>query len=430
MNSSPKYMPGSQRKWVFILCLCLIGCFTLMGTGFAAKGSGSIAEDEEIVVSPAVTGQTLTRSPAGSALDTPALAVSLEVNAASAVLMDAVTGRILLEKEPHVALPPASVTKLMTLLVAAEAVEKGRVSLEDMVTTSPEASSMGGSQVYLEVGEQMSLKDMLLAVAVGSGNDASVAVAEHIGGSEGDFVDEMNKRAAELEMKNTHFENSHGLSSESHYTSAYDLAVLGRESLRHPLLLELTSTKEHKLRNGAFQLYNTNRMLWWYQGTDGFKTGSTEEAKRCLASTVQREGMRLICVVMGAPESQGHFRESMKIYNYGFAKYIYKPFVPADESLGQAAISKGAQETVALVPEKEVGACFEKGQEEDYRYESTFERNVGAPVVKGQVLGQVTLYCNDEEISRTNLVASQEVPKLTLPGMIQRTLDKVYSLDK
>ena len=360
----------------------------------------------------------------------PTLAASLEVNAASAVLMDAATGRVLLEKDAHEPLAPASVTKLMALLIAVEAVEKGRASLEDMVTTSPEASSMGGSQVYLEVGEQMSLKDMLLAVAVGSGNDASVAVAEHIGGSEGDFVDEMNKRAAELGMKNTHFDNSHGLSSENHYTSAYDLAVLGRECLQHPLVLELTSTKEHKLRNGAFQLYNTNRLLWWYQGTDGFKTGSTQEAKHCLASTVQREGLRLICVVLGAPETQGHFRESMKIYNYGFAKYVYKSFVSKDASLGDVSVVKGAQEAVALMPEREVGACFEKGQEGAYRYECAFEKNVAAPVAKGQVLGQVTLYCNDEEISRTNLVASQDVPKLTLPGMMQRTFDKVYSLDK
>jgi D-alanyl-D-alanine carboxypeptidase (penicillin-binding protein 5/6) len=356
------------------------------------------------------------------------LAASLETSAVSAVLMDSETGRVLFEKEAHVPLPPASVTKLMTLLIAAEAVEKGRVTLKDMVTTSPEASSMGGSQVYLEVGEQMTLKDMLMAVAVGSGNDASVAIAEHISGSEADFVNEMNKKAADLGLQNTHFDNSHGLPGEKHYTSAYDMAVVGKESLKYPLITELTSTKEYKLRGGEFQLYNTNRLLWWYQGTEGFKTGSTQEAKRCLASTVQRDGLRLICVVMGVPESQGHFQESMKIYNYGFAKYIYKTFAPADVSLGNAVISKGVQPSVAVVPRKEIGACFEKGQDAAYRYECAFEKTIAAPVEQGQVLGQAIVYWNDEEINRVDLVAAQGVPKLTLPGMVLHTFNEVFGL--
>ena len=203
----------------------------------------------------------------------------------------------------------------MTLLIAAEAIESGKCNLSDIVTASEKASSLGGSQIYLEPGEQFTLKEMLISIAVGSANDSCVAVAEHIYGSHEEFVDVMNQKAKALGMKNTNFVNSYGLPAEGHYTSVYDVAILGREALKHPIITELTSIKEYDLRNGEFKLWNTNKLLWWYEGTDGFKTGWTQEAKYCLASTVERNGLRLICVVMGVPEVRGHFQESMKIYN-------------------------------------------------------------------------------------------------------------------
>ncbi|MCL1791095.1 MAG: D-alanyl-D-alanine carboxypeptidase [Peptococcaceae bacterium] len=406
----------------YILCLGLLFCLCILGTGFTlAAVQGASQETQEADFSVQFDDPMLWLQP-----DKLNLAASLETTAASAVLMDAATGRILYEKEAHLELPPASVTKLMTLLIAAEAVEKGRVSLTEKVTTSPEASSMGGSQVYLEVGEQMTFRDMLYAVAVGSGNDASVAIAEHIGGSEADFVEEMNRKADDLGLKNTHFVNTHGLSAEGHYTSAYDMAVIGRECLKYPLLLELTGTKEHKLRDGAFQLYNTNRMLWWYQGTEGFKTGSTAEAKHCLASTVKRDGLRLICVVMACPQSQGHFQESMKIYNYGFAKYVYKTYVPSGTPVAHVPISKGEETTVAVVPQQEIGICMEKGQEAAYRYDCFWSPGAVAPVEPGQELGYAVIYFNDEEIDRVKLTAAQSVPKLSLPGMVVRTFSDVF----
>ncbi|MCL1853953.1 MAG: D-alanyl-D-alanine carboxypeptidase [Peptococcaceae bacterium] len=414
----------SSLKYIYYFCL--LTCLCILGAGFTLAAELDISEDfsenfsEDFSImfeeEPVWTPDKLN------------LGVSLETTAASAVLMDAATGRILFEKEPNLELPPASVTKLMTLLIAAEAVEKGRVTLQEKVTTSPEASAMGGSQVYLEVGEQMTLKDMLMAVAVGSGNDASVAVAEHIGGSEADFVDEMNQKAADLGLKNSHFVNPHGLPAEGHYTSAYDMAVIGRECLKYPLLLELTATKEYKLRSGAFQLYNTNRLLWWYQGTEGFKTGSTAEAKHCLASTVQRDGLRLITVVMGCPQSQGHFQESMKIYNYGFAKYIYKTYVSSGTPVAYVPISKGAQTSVAVVPQQEIGICFEKGQDAAYRYECFWSPAAAAPVEPGQELGYAVIFFNDEEVSRVKLIAAQAVPRLSLPGMVVRTFSDVFGL--
>ena len=264
----------------------------------------------------------------------PVLGVEIVTEATSAILMDAASGQILYEKEAHKELPPASVTKIMTLLVAADAVASGKVKLTDIVTASENASKLGGSQIYLKPGETFTLEQMLIAIAVGSANDACVAVAEHINGTHEAFVEEMNNKALALGLKNTHFVNAYGLPAEGHYTSAYDLAVISKEALNYPLVRKLSSMKEYDLRDGKFKLWNSNKLLWWYPGADGFKTGWTNEAKYCLASTVERNGLRLICVVMGVPQVGGHFAESMKIYNYGFAKYEFKLFAPVAQSLG------------------------------------------------------------------------------------------------
>lgn len=223
------------------------------------------------------------------------LGVDIETEATSAILMDAASGKILYEKEPNKELAPASVTKLMTLLVAADAVTTGRVKLTDKVMASENASKLGGSQIYLEPGETFSLEEMLISIAVGSANDSCVAVAEHISGTHEAFVEEMNKKAQELGLKNTHFANAYGLPAEGHYTSAYDLAVIARAALDYPLVRKLTVMKEYDLRDGKFKLWNTNKLLWWYPGTDGFKTGWTNEAKYCLASTVERDGFCVPC---------------------------------------------------------------------------------------------------------------------------------------
>lgn len=357
---------------------------------------------------------------------TPVIAAELETAAASAILMEASSGQILYEKEMHKRLPPASVTKLMTLLVAVEAVESGRVKLTDKVTASENAWKLGGSQIYLEPGETFSLEEMLIAISAGSANDACVAVAEHISGSQEAFVEEMNNKAKELGLKDTHFVNPYGLPAEGHYTSAYDLAIIGRYALRYPLLTKLTSIKEYDLRGGKFKLWNTNKLLWWYEGADGFKTGWTNEAHYCLASTVERSGFRLIAVVMGVPQPRGHFAESMKLFNMGFAKYQFKQFAPANSRQGVVAVTKGDELSVDAVTSGKFGVVTEKGKDKDYWVEAKLAGSIAAPVQKGQKLGELVLYKGKTAVGKTDLVAAKTVAKASIVKQTKRVFDKVF----
>jgi len=356
----------------------------------------------------------------------PVLGVEIVTEATSAILMDAASGQILYEKESHKELPPASVTKIMTLLVAADAVASGKVKLTDIVTASENASKLGGSQIYLKPGETFTLEQMLYAIAVGSANDGCVAVAEHICGTHEAFVEEMNKKAIALGLKNTHFANAYGLPAEGHYTSAYDLALISKEALKYPLVRKLTNTKEYDLRDGKFKLWNTNKLLWWYPGADGFKTGWTNEAKYCLASTVERNGLRLICVVMGVPQVRGHFAESMKIYNYGFAKYEFKQFAPVAQKLGVVKVSKGIDDEVIALTEKPLGATVEKGKDKNLWVETKLNPNISAPIEKGQKLGEVLLYRDDQLQANVNLIADHAIAKAGLVEQMTRTLKGVF----
>ncbi|HWQ42926.1 MAG TPA: D-alanyl-D-alanine carboxypeptidase family protein [Desulfosporosinus sp.] len=354
------------------------------------------------------------------------LGAEIETEATSAILMDAVSGQILYEKESHKELAPASVTKLMTLLVAADAVANGKVKLTDKVTASENASKLGGSQIYLKPGETFSLEEMLYAIAVGSANDGCVAVAEHINGTHEAFVEEMNAKAKALGLKNTHFVNAYGLPAEGHYTSAFDLAVMAKEALKYPLIRKLTSTKEYDLRDGKFKLWNTNKLLWWYAGADGFKTGWTNEAKYCLASTVERDGLRLICVVMGVPQVRGHFAESMKIYNYGFAKYAFKQFAPAEQKQGVVKVQKGTENEVQAITEKPLGVTVEKGKDKNFWVETKLSPEITAPILTGQKLGEVLLYRDDQLQASVNLIADHTVARAGLAEQMTRTLKGVF----
>lgn len=356
----------------------------------------------------------------------PVLGVEIETEATSAILIDAASGRILYEKESHKELPPASVTKIMTLLVAADAVANEKVKLTDTVTASENACKLGGSQIYLEPGETFTLEQMLIAIAVGSANDGCVAVAEHINGTHEAFVEDMNRKAQELGLQNTHFVNAYGLPAEGHYTSAYDLAMISKKALEYPLIRKLTSMKEYDLREGKFKLWNTNKLLWWYPGADGLKTGWTNEAKYCLASTVERNGLRLICVVMGVPQVRGHFAESMKIYNYGFAKYEFKQFAPAQEKQGVVKVSKGVEDEVIAITENPLGATVEKGKDKNFWVETKLNPEINAPIEKGQKLGEVLLYQNDQLQTTVNLVADHSVAKAGLVNQLTRTMKGVF----
>ncbi len=352
----------------------------------------------------------------------------VEAKAESYVLMDADSGKILLAKDEHKQLAPASMTKLMTLILAVGALEEGKVSLKDQVVTSENAWKMGGSQIYLEPGEQMSYEEMLIAIAVGSANDACVAVAEHLEGTHRNFVDKMNQKGKELGLKNTHFVNSYGLSAPKHYTSAYDMAVIGREALAHPQILEYCSIKEHELRQGEFKLFNTNKLLWWYQGADGFKTGWTNEAKYCLVGTAKRDGLRLISVVLASPEKHGNFRDSMQILNYGFAQYAYKSLIGQGKSCGIVKIGKGVQEQVEVVAEEEVGCTVIKGEEKKITSKISILPYVDAPVSKGQKLGEISLYKDEDLVKEINLIAPDDVARGGLLKEIGKVFAEIYLL--
>lgn len=350
------------------------------------------------------------------------------IKADAYVLMDADSGDILEGYNQDKRLAPASMTKLMTLILAVQALEEGKVQLSDQVVASENAWKMGGSQIYLEPGEVMTYEEMLIAIAVGSANDACVAVAEHLEGTHQSFVDRMNQKASELGLQNTHFINSYGLPAEGHYTSAQDMAVIARNALSHPRVLEYTSIKEYKLRQGKFVLYNTNKLLWWYAGADGFKTGWTNEAKYCLTSTVKRDGLRLISVVMASPEVRGHFRDSMELYNYGFSKYAYKSFFAQGSVCGMVQVGKGSEDAVEAVAADDVGSIYLKSEKTNMSHAQQLSKYIDAPVKKGQKLGEMQVFKDDTLIKTIDIVSAKDVPKGGLILEIKKMFAETFLL--
>ena len=346
--------------------------------------------------------------------------------ARAAALVEAHTGRQLYLKDASERLPMASVTKLMTLLLAVEAVEQGKVKLTDRVSASENAWSMGGSQIYLEPGEEMSLRDLLIAVAVGSANDASVAVAEHVAGSEESFVAAMNERARELGCTDTHFANPTGLPAKDHYTSALDLTKIMRAGLSHPLFMELSGIKEYDLRGGKFKLWNTNKLLWWYKGADAGKTGWTNEAAYCLAASAERDGLRLVSVVLGTPEPKSHFKESMRLLNYGFARYRAVNLAGPREVVRRVAVDKGQPDTVAVVTGDWVTLVVPRGQDKGFTARLEVPAVVAAPVRAGTRVGSYVVMKDGREVMRVPLVAATDAGRAGLGVEIRRTFERVY----
>ncbi len=343
--------------------------------------------------------------------------VELPLTGESAVLIDAHSGKILYEKDPHKLMYPASMTKLMTLVLAMEALEEGKVQMSDVVTASENAASYGGSQIFLAPNEKLTLKELLLGIALASGNDASVAVAEYIAGTHEEFVRMMNEKATELGMKNTHFVNCNGLHDPDHYTTAYDFGKLGLYALRFPELLEICTVKHYRIREetkNPFQYDNKNKLLWQYEGTDGFKTGWTSDAKYCFTGTCERDGLRFVSVVMGVPVMSGHFADTKVLFNWGYSQYVFKEFYPENEPLGMVQVGKGVKEEVKAVPDKKVGATVKKGNEKELTTVVELAEMIDAPIKEGEVLGYVSVMQNDEVIERTNLLAGEEIDKGSL----------------
>ena len=366
---------------------------------------------------------------AAALLVLPAQAVSgaPTVDAAAAVLMEKETGAILYEQNAHDKLEPASVTKVMTLLLVLEAIDDGRLALDDMVTVSAHAASMGGSQVYLKEGEQMSVDDMLKAVAVVSGNDAAVALAEHLAGSEEGFVEQMNQRAAELGMADTCFVNCTGLPAAGHLTSAHDIAVMSRALIQHPKIRDYTTIWMDSIRGGQFQLANTNKLVRFYEGATGLKTGSTDAAGYCLSATAERDGMELIAVVLKAKTSEQRFESAKSLLNFGFANYTLTDVYPG-QALPPVDVLLGEQDTVQPVLAQSSRILVDKAQLNDVTSELRLCENVEAPVEQGQVLGTITAYFNGKSYGTLDLVATCSVerdPWLYRLDRIQKFFDNL-----
>lgn len=350
---------------------------------------------------------------AGMAL--PAGAADLQLPAKSAVLMDAETGTLLYEQNAHEQLAPASVTKVMTMLLIMEAIDSGRIGWNDTVVTSEAAAAKGGSQVYLKVGESMTVSDMVKSIAVSSANDCACAMAEHIAGSEAAFAELMNKRAQELGMKDTHFVNCTGLDdsadAENHKTSAYDIAIMSCELLKnHPDIKKFTTIWMDTVRGGAFGLSNTNKLVRFYQGATGLKTGFTAKAGYCLSASAERDGMELVSVVMGCESSANRFAACKSLLDHGFAGYAL--IVPKAESM-EIPVTLGTAERVAAVPAGEDAVLIDKAQKNSVTQVAELLENVPAPVSQGQRLGTLYLKSGEQVLKEIPLVAETTVPKLT-----------------
>ena len=335
------------------------------------------------------------------------------LTAKSVVLMEMSSGEILLSKNPDEKLPPASITKIMTMLLVMEALDSGKIKLDDIVTTSKNASSKGGSQIWLKEGEQMTVNDMLKATAIGSANDACTALGEHIAGGETEFVAMMNQRAKELGMNNTNFENPSGLddTTENHYSTAHDVAIMSCELMKHEKIKEYTTVWMDTLRNGETELVNTNRLVRFYEGTTGVKTGTTSKAGYCVSASAKRDGMELVAVVLGSDNSTERFEDAKKLLNWGFANYtVYQPIVDAS-LITNVNVLYGKENVISPVTKEIKPILIKKGTEDKITQRVDICLDVEAPVEKGQKLGTVYFVTDGETISSCPIISENYVER-------------------
>ncbi|GLO66494.1 MULTISPECIES: D-alanyl-D-alanine carboxypeptidase family protein [Oceanobacillus] len=355
--------------------------------------------------------------------------INLIEDATSGILIEQDTGTILYDKNAHEQLAPASMTKIMTLLLVMESLEKGDIAKEDVVIVSEKAASMGGSQIFLEAGEEMTVNDLLKGVAVASGNDASVALAEKIAGSEEAFVNKMNEKAKELNLKNTLFQNTTGLPEENHYSSAYDMGVMANELLKHESITEYTSIYEDYLRQGKdneFWLVNTNKLVRFYKGADGLKTGYTSEAKYCLTATAQRDDMRVIAVVMGAESPKERNRMVTELLDYAFHSYETNPLFSKGDKVTEVDLLKADQSTIDIVTDHSVSTLHKKGdKEKDISTEVKLQESWTFPVKKGDEVGKLIIKDGDTIISEVPLTVSKNIEKASFSDLMKRSLQEL-----
>lgn len=359
------------------------------------------------------------------------IANEFDINAKSAILIDAGSGKIIYEKNVHEKLPPASVTKIMTMLLAMEALEAKKISLEDKVVISEKAASMGGSQLYLEPGEEKTVEQLLKGIAVASANDACVALGEYIAGSEELFVNRMNERAKELGMNDTQFRNTNGLPEEGHYTSAYDIAIMSRELLKYPkihdwLTIWMSTMKVGKRKQSTLELTNTNKLIKTYPGANGIKTGFTQEARYCLSASATRNNFTLIAVVLGSPTSKIRFAEAKKLLDYGFAVYNSVLVAQKGEIVEKINVEKGKDEKVNVIAKNELKVLVRKGEENSIKKEIILPKTIKAPFTKNQKIGEIIVYNSEgKEVGKVDLVTEVSVEKASFINIFGKILKSI-----
>lgn len=394
------------RKMAFFLVACLIVAMT----PFAV-----CAEDDDTID---VLSSAEEAAPAVLPVSVTGGAVGMTVDAKSAILIDAGSGTVLFEQNSHDRLPPASVTKVMTMLLIMEAIERGQMTLKDKVTISEKAASMGGSQMYMEPGEQQTLETLMMGIAICSANDACVAAAEHHSGTADIFVENMNKRAKELGMLDTNFVNTNGLPVANHYTSAYDIALMSKELVKHKKIQDWFNIWMTNITVGLpgkkqteLGLTNTNRLIKTYPGANGIKTGFTQEAGYCLSASATKGDLTLIAVIMGSPTSKTRFAEAAKLLDYGFANYDSVKLAEKGEPMGTVVVEKGMPNTVNAVAPENISVLVKKGERDTVQGELIFDDPISAPIAKGDQLGELVIYKKDKEISRYPVVAEEDIKK-------------------
>ena len=356
--------------------------------------------------------------------------IKIAKNSKSAIIIEESTGKILYESNAHEKRAMASMTKIMTMLLIMENLDKGNIKLTDEVYISKNASGMGGSQIFIEEGDYITVEDLLKGIAVGSANDASVAMAEYIGGTEENFVSMMNKKAKNLGLVNTNFKNSHGLDESKHYTTAYEMAIMAKELLKYKEILKYTSIYEDYLirDNGEkFWLVNTNKLIRFYKGIDGLKTGYTEKAGHCLTATMEKNGMRVITVVMESGSTENRSSDTVSLMEYAFSMYYANKILKSEDVLGTVNIYKGVKDKIEYKVESDVKAILSKQDEEKgYSYEIELNKNITAPINKRDVLGKLTLYDENKKIiNEYNLISNENVRKASFFRMYINNLRKI-----
>jgi len=405
-----------MRKWSKLLIIPLI-LSLILPYGTAIAGGANDEDEATVAVDTAKEDESQENA-----------ALPVELKARSAVLLEAGSGNILFEMNSHEKMAPASITKIMTLLLVMEALESGKIALEDMATCSEHANSMGGSQIWLEVGEQMSVNDLLKAVCVASANDASVMLAEHVSGSEMEFINAMNQRARELGMNDTNFVNASGLDADGHVSSAHDIALMSQELLKHELITQYSTIWMDTLRGGETSLVNTNKLVRFYNGATGLKTGTTDDAGKCLSASAMRDNLSLVAVVLGSETSDDRFNSARNLLDYGFANWEVTSLPPMQDAVTPVPVLGGVENLVNIDQAPIDSVVVQKGRKDDITYEVALAEDVAAPVEKGQVLGRVSILLDDTEITSYELRAAESVEKMTFGKAFSILIEAVLDL--